>query len=115
MNTYPKAAEDVSIFLPSGICARFLNSAKMQNIPEIPRLRTFQALKLTHSILRRPEIGNGPSRSHLDRSAHWAEVSRAAVRREKISRLWLSARLPTTSLCQRRPKEKCSDYSAGRP
>jgi hypothetical protein len=54
MNTYPKAAEDVSIFLPSGICARFLNSAKMQNIPEIPRLMTFQALKLTHSILRRP-------------------------------------------------------------
>ena len=40
--------------LAIGHLCQILNSAKMQNIPEIPRLMTFQALKLTHSILRRP-------------------------------------------------------------
>jgi hypothetical protein len=31
-----------------------LNPAKMQKILEIPRFTTFQALKFTHSIPRRP-------------------------------------------------------------
>jgi hypothetical protein len=32
-----------------------LNPAKMQKILEIPRFTTFQALKFTHSIPRRPK------------------------------------------------------------
>ncbi|WLB18852.1 hypothetical protein [Bradyrhizobium japonicum] len=35
---------------------QILNPAKMQNIPEIPRSVTLQALKFTHSIPRRPKI-----------------------------------------------------------
>jgi hypothetical protein len=35
---------------------QILNPAKMQKIPEIPRFTTFQALKFTHSIPRRPLI-----------------------------------------------------------
>src|ERR1700676_4016765 len=33
---------------------QILNPTKMQNIPEIPRSMTLQALKFTHSIPRRP-------------------------------------------------------------
>jgi len=35
---------------------QILNPAKMQKIPEIPRFTTFQTLKFTHSIPRRPSF-----------------------------------------------------------